>query len=218
MRTHMFNLSAAVLAAAAFAAPALAAPTMDGTADAEYGVAKSVQNTQTQFGNTLSGDLIDTTTGGSEIDQVFAIVSGDRLYVTVTGNLENNFNKLAIYLDTKAGGVHQLVGNQLPDQVDGYCCGGNAPGGNTAPCNAIADSRSIRDSTPTISWRSPTAMRPSETSFGPCPPTTPISRAAWPAAPSRPGIQLGPQGRPVVLRFPLTPTSTRTPTPTAPTF
>jgi hypothetical protein len=125
-----------LMLAAAFAAmmtsAAQAVPTLDGTLDAEYGAALSLQNTNTQFGNGTNGDPINGG-GGSEIDGVYARVSGGRLYVLVAGNLETNFNKLELFFDSKAGGVNSLDGANLPKGVDPFCCGGFPPpnGGNT---------------------------------------------------------------------------------------
>lgn len=96
--------------------------------EAAYGAARSVQNTNTGYGNSTNGDP-RAAKSGSEIDQVFAAVRGDRLYVLVTGNLEDNFNKLNVFIDSAPGGVNQLVGGSLPAQVDPYCCGG------TVRCN-----------------------------------------------------------------------------------
>jgi hypothetical protein len=141
IRTTILKAVAA-LAAGVLAAPAWAVPVMDGTADAEYGAALSVQNTNTQFGNGTNGDPINAG-GGSEIDQVFARITGGRLYVLVTGNLETNFNKLEVFIDSEAGGLNVIDGvdgpiggtgaNLLPGGVDGFCCGGFPPpdGGNT---------------------------------------------------------------------------------------
>lgn len=119
MRTHHL-IAFAALALAAFAAPAQAVPVMDGTADAEYGAALSVQNTNTQFGNGINGDPINAG-GGSEINQVFAKVVGGRLYVHIAGNLETNFNKLEIFIDSKAGGqaVFQSPGNDGAGAMNG---------------------------------------------------------------------------------------------------
>jgi hypothetical protein len=120
----------AMAATALMAAPAFAIPVIDGTADAEYGAALSVQNTQTQFGDNNRGDLVDTEGGGSEIDQVFGVVANDgiknRLYLTIAGNLENNFNKLEIFIDVDgaSGGVNEVIGSELPAAVDAFCCGG----------------------------------------------------------------------------------------------
>ncbi|HYO23323.1 MAG TPA: hypothetical protein VEQ85_00075, partial [Lacipirellulaceae bacterium] len=133
---------AAAVAALGLAGHAGAVPVIDGTVDAEYGAALSVQNTNTQFGDATNGDQINGG-GGSEIDQIFARVSNGRLYVIVTGNLETNFNKLDIYIDSEAGGHNVIDGvdgpfggtgaNLLPGGVDAFCCGGLAPpDGNNA--------------------------------------------------------------------------------------
>jgi hypothetical protein len=100
---------------------------VDGTRagdDSFYGPALSVQNTNTGFGNATNGDS-RYANSGSEIDQVFGAVEGDRLYVLVTGNLESNFNKLEVFIDSAPGGVNQLNGANLPTGVDPFCCGSN---------------------------------------------------------------------------------------------
>ncbi|MEX0642758.1 MAG: hypothetical protein WD468_08665 [Pirellulales bacterium] len=104
----------------------LAQSTIDGRLAGDtsfYGPALSIQNTNTQFGNATTGDPIN---GGaaSEIDQVFAKVSGGRLHVFVAGNLEPNFNKLEVFVDSVAGGVNTINGPGLPAGVDAFCCGG----------------------------------------------------------------------------------------------
>jgi hypothetical protein len=116
----------AAAAAVGMAGMASAVPVIDGTASVSdgYGAARSVQNTQTQFGDNNGGDLVATANGGSEINQVFGTVANGRLYVTITGNLETNFNKLEVYIDSVAGGVNEIVGAQLPIGVDAFCCGG----------------------------------------------------------------------------------------------
>lgn len=98
-------------------------PMVDGTVvgdESFYGSALSIQNTKTHFGDAVQGDQVEAF--GSEIDQVFATVSGDRLYVMVAGNLEWNFNKMAFFLDTVDGGHNTLDGPNLPTGVDGFCC------------------------------------------------------------------------------------------------
>ena len=123
--------------------------TMDGSIvgdEAFYGAALSTQNTRTEFGDASNSDSI-LSGGGSEIDQVFATVSGDRLYVLITGNLEggnlgggdNNFNKLNVFIDSVAGGVNTLDGDNLPGAMDGFCCGGFEPplGDNTDGVGAL---------------------------------------------------------------------------------
>jgi hypothetical protein len=114
-----------ILTLLAFALPARAQIAIDGTLagdEADYGPAKSVQNTNTGYGNATNGN-VRVANGGSEIDQVFAAVKDGRLNVLITGNLESNFNKLSVFIDSTTGGVNQIVGNQLPPLVDPYCCG-----------------------------------------------------------------------------------------------
>lgn len=127
-RQMILALAATVLGAAAAHAQT---PVMDGTKDAAYGAALSLQNTNTQFGNGTNGDPINGG-GGSEIDGVYAKIVGDRLYLMVTGNLETNFNKLDIFVDSKAGGINQINsatlggGTGQPNHVHNN---GNLPGG-----------------------------------------------------------------------------------------
>jgi len=106
-----------------------ALPVVDGSVagdEAFYGAARSVQNTNSQFGDATNGDL-RYANGGSEIDQVFAAIVGQRLFVLVAGNLETNFNKLEIFIDSEPGGMNQLDGSNLPAQVDPFCCPGASP-------------------------------------------------------------------------------------------
>lgn len=144
------QLLALLVATACLATSAAwAAPVMDGSKDAVYGDPLSVQNTNTQFGNGITGDPINGG-GGSEINAVYARIEGGRLYVMVTGNLETNFNKLDVFIDSKAGGLASinsatLVGQEvenngnLPGGVDAFCCGGFPPpnGGNTLNNGAL---------------------------------------------------------------------------------
>ena len=124
--TQFLTACVMILAVAAASDKLSAVPTIDGSASPGdgYGAALSIQNTQTQFGDNSSPDLIATASGGSEINQVFGVVANGRLYVTITGNLETNFNKLEVYVDSKAGGVNEIVGSSLPAAVDAFCCGG----------------------------------------------------------------------------------------------
>jgi hypothetical protein len=91
-------------------APAFAAIGIDGTKDAEYGSALAVQTVQTGFGD-----------NASEWNAGYAVVSGGRLYVMLTGNLENNFNKLEIFIDSKTGGqsIFDSSGNDGAGAMDG---------------------------------------------------------------------------------------------------
>jgi len=125
--SKLCNLCAAALLSLSATSIAFAQPVLDGNASGSdgYGAALSVQNTQTQFGDNNDADLI-ANSGGSEIDQVFGVVSNGRLYVTIAGNLENNFNKMEVFIDSVArpGETNTLNGTNLPAAVDAFCCGG----------------------------------------------------------------------------------------------
>lgn len=71
--------------------------TADGTLDAGYGPALAVQTVDTQFGDNQS-----------ELNAGYAAIQGGSLHIMLTGNLEANFNKLNIFIDSKAGGQNQL--------------------------------------------------------------------------------------------------------------
>jgi len=96
MRTYSLPL----LATVSLAATGFAQVTVDGsTAGDSYGAALSVQAVQTEFGD-----------NASEWNAAYGVVDGGRLYLTLTGNLEGNFNKLEIFIDSKAGGENVLSG------------------------------------------------------------------------------------------------------------
>ena len=79
-------------------APALAVPVVDGTRDVEYGAPLAVQAVQTGFGDANPPGSL----GGSELDACYAKIAGGRLYLLLTGNHEPNFNKLDIFIDSRA--------------------------------------------------------------------------------------------------------------------
>lgn len=90
---------------AGMACQSATAITMDGTRDAAYGPALAVQTIQTGFGNATNPSGLG---GGGELDAAYAVVEGGRLNVMLTGNIENNFNKLNIFIDSKPGGENVL--------------------------------------------------------------------------------------------------------------
>ena len=96
------------------AAPASAQVVVDGTRDGAYGPALALQTVQTQFGDANPN-------GGSEMDAGYGLIQGGRLYLMLTGNIENNFNKLEIFIDSKAGGqaVFDSSGNDNAQVMDG---------------------------------------------------------------------------------------------------
>lgn len=94
---------------------AYAQPVIDGViTTAEYGDPIWVNDTNP----TGFGDNLDDTIGcanGSELDAIYAVIEPDAfgdlyLYMAFTGNLETNFNKLDIFLDT----VEYVGQNPLP--------------------------------------------------------------------------------------------------------
>ena len=90
--------------------------TVDGSADASYGAPLVTQSLQTSFGNSTTG-VVDFA-NGSELDQAFARLTPRALCLLLAGNLEANFKKLAIFLDTKLGeGQNRLRGDN--PNIDG---------------------------------------------------------------------------------------------------
>lgn len=99
MKTFVSLAPAAILLAAA--GGALAQPIVDGTIAGDgYGAARAVQTVETGFGDNLS-----------EWDAAYGVISGGRLYMSLTGNLESNFNKLEIFIDSRSGGQNTLTGS-----------------------------------------------------------------------------------------------------------
>ncbi len=84
----------------ALAGVAFAAPVLDGTRDGSYGAALAVQSVQTQFGD-----------NASELNAGYARIEAGTLYIMLTGNLENNFNKLNVFIDSVAGGQNTITGS-----------------------------------------------------------------------------------------------------------
>jgi hypothetical protein len=88
---------------------AAAAPILDGTADASYGAAAAVQTVQTGFGDNFS-----------ELDAGYGQVSGGKLYLMLTGNIEANQNRLEVFVDSKAGGQNVLLNNASTPTNDSW--------------------------------------------------------------------------------------------------
>jgi hypothetical protein len=109
--------------------PLHSAPVIDGTRDAEYGTALSVQTVQTNFGDNFS-----------ELNAAYGKVTGGFLYLMFTGNLENNFNKLMVFVDSKTGGQNAISGTNNPQNFDSRI--GEGFGNGWAPYNnrGLADS------------------------------------------------------------------------------
>ena len=73
----------------------------------------ATQDTPTFFGNATGGG--QDSAGGSELNQLWASIDGNTLNLSITGNLEANFNKMWIFVDAVAGGESTLAS----DNADG---------------------------------------------------------------------------------------------------
>jgi hypothetical protein len=103
---------AGVVAVGAVAGLAGAAPVINGTISAGdlYGPALAVQTTQTQFGD-----------NESEWNAAYGSLAGGRLNLGLTGNIEANFNRLEVFIDSRAGGqaVYSGAGNDNSNALNG---------------------------------------------------------------------------------------------------
>jgi len=87
-----------------------AAPIVDGTRDGEYGDALAVQTVQTDFGD-----------NASEWNAAYGRIENGRLFLMFTGNLQSNFNKLEVFIDSTSGGqsIFDSAGNDNAERMDG---------------------------------------------------------------------------------------------------
>ncbi|MCW5765436.1 MAG: hypothetical protein KIT68_05615 [Phycisphaeraceae bacterium] len=93
-------------------------PTLDGTKDAVYGVPIALNNNRTGFGNANNGS--PSNSNGSELNGLYAVVSGGTLYLLATGNFEGNGNKVEIFIDSVAGGQNVIQNVGFPfDRLQG---------------------------------------------------------------------------------------------------
>jgi hypothetical protein len=92
------------------ALPSFAQPIVDGTRDPSYGPALAIQTVDTGFGDNFS-----------ELNAGYGLITNGKLYLMLTGNIEANFNKLEIFIDSKAGGqsVFDSAGNDNAQRMDG---------------------------------------------------------------------------------------------------
>ena len=76
---------------------------IDGTCDAAYGNPKASQVVHTGFGNATDG--VNSYANGSELDAAYIKIDAANgyLYVFMAGNLESNFNKLDMFIDSVPG-------------------------------------------------------------------------------------------------------------------
>jgi hypothetical protein len=92
-------------------AVALGIAVVDGTRDvALYSTPLAVQTVETQFGD-----------NGCEWNAGYAYVNAGKLYLMFTGNLNTNFEKLEIFIDSKSGGSSTFTsaGNDFANVMNG---------------------------------------------------------------------------------------------------
>ncbi|MBL1217473.1 MAG: hypothetical protein D8M59_08255 [Planctomycetes bacterium] len=114
------TLLVATAAMASMATYAAAQPIVDGVVtEGDYGAPLWVNDTNpTGFGNNLDPSV--GCADGSEIDALYAVIAdnglGDMwLYIGITGNLESNFNKLELFIDTTEGVGQNILPAINPD-------------------------------------------------------------------------------------------------------
>lgn len=93
--------------------PVTLAQTIDGSRDPNYGAALALQTTATNFGNSNLGSAIDA--NGSELAAAYARHADGNLYLMFTGNLETNYNKIEIFIDSVAGQGQNILRGDNPD-------------------------------------------------------------------------------------------------------
>ncbi|MCH7228051.1 hypothetical protein [Haloferula sp. A504] len=80
-----------------------------------YGTHVAVQSINTEFGDNTN-----------ELNAAYARVQGGNLYLMLTGNLEDNFNKLEIFFDSKSGGQSQYAAVADAGHESGFVDGTNS--------------------------------------------------------------------------------------------
>lgn len=90
---------------------------LDGQLDGAYGGALALQQNPTQFGDNQNPDI--GLSGGSELNGGYASIANGNLYIMLTGNLESNFNKLELFIDSNATGQNQLRNDNLDLDFNG---------------------------------------------------------------------------------------------------
>ena len=101
---------------------------IDGTCDAEYGNPKASQVVHTGFGNATDG--VNSYANGSELDAAYVRIDSANgyLYVFMAGNLESNFNKLDIFIDSVVGeGQNELRSDNADIDFNGLNKMGRGP-------------------------------------------------------------------------------------------
>jgi len=109
MKGLVTGFSVAALLAVAGNAQAV---TIDGSTAGDGYTLRSVQTVETAWGDNTN-----------ELDAGYGDISGGKLNLAITGNLEGSFNKLVIFIDSVAGGqsvFSNVAGNDNASNMDGW--------------------------------------------------------------------------------------------------
>ena len=75
-----------------------ASPVVDGTAGSDYGAPLALQTNRTNFGDNTNTS--GSTCNGSELNAIHTRIADGKLFIMLTGNMESNFTKLELFIDT----------------------------------------------------------------------------------------------------------------------
>jgi len=93
---HTAAIVGATAASSLLFAGAARAITVDGTLDSGYGSPLTTQTINTGFGDATVGD--GNSGGGSELDAAYGVEQGGNLYLFLSGNFENNGNRVNVFI------------------------------------------------------------------------------------------------------------------------
>jgi hypothetical protein len=125
MKRQLLFLTTFAVVLASSSAPAV---TVDGSEGGEYPSAAATQDNQTGFGDSNLG-VVDWA-NGSELDVAHGTITGGSLFLFLAGNLESNFNKLEVFIDSQAGGQNKLRGDNPNVDFNGLNRMGDDGSGN----------------------------------------------------------------------------------------
>lgn len=101
---------ASVILFSSFVVCSASAQVIDGVRDLVYGAARAIQTVETGFTDNLN-----------EMDAAYASCGADRLSLMLTGNVQDNFNRLDIFVDSRTGGqsIFNSAGNDNASAMNG---------------------------------------------------------------------------------------------------
>jgi hypothetical protein len=83
---------------------------------AEQNVRVSINNSNVQgvVGSPISPTGNRDSSRGSELNAIYGRVENNKLYLMLTGNVQDNFTKLSVFLDVRSGGQNRIRGASIP--------------------------------------------------------------------------------------------------------